>query len=48
MKTETFIKNRIIYKRQKQTLPTKKGKTDLQISNFVQIINALGFSLQVQ
>ena len=26
----------------------EQGKTDLQISNFVQIINALGLTLQVQ
>jgi HTH-type transcriptional regulator/antitoxin HipB len=26
----------------------KQGKTDLQISNFVQIINALGMSLQLK
>jgi ribosome-binding protein aMBF1 (putative translation factor) len=26
----------------------ERGKTDLQISNFVQIINALGLTLQVQ
>lgn len=26
----------------------EQGKTDLQISNFVQIINALGMSLQLK